>query len=75
MCDPIGQAIILNDNKTDLNIICGLCMGHDILFSKYSKALVTTFIVKDRVLAHNPIGALNKYYRNKLKSRLENNEI
>ncbi len=41
-------------------------MGHDILFSKYSKAPVTTFIVKDRVLAHNPVGALNKYYRNKL---------
>jgi len=41
MCDPIGQAMILNDNKTDLNIIFGLCVGHDILFSKYSKAPVT----------------------------------
>ena len=75
MCDPIGQATILNDNKTDLNIIFGLCMGHDILFSKYSKAPVTTLLVKDRVLAHNPVGALNKYYRNKLKSKLDDNEI
>jgi uncharacterized metal-binding protein len=75
MCDPIGQATILNDNKTDLNIIFGLCMGHDILFSKYSKAPVTTLLVKDRVLAHNPAGALNKYYRNKLKSKLDDNEI
>jgi len=66
MCDPIGQAIILNSCETDLNIICGLCMGHDILFSKYSKAPVTTFIVKDRVLAHNPVGVFNKYYVNKL---------
>jgi len=64
MCNPLGQALFLNKSKVDLNIICGLCMGHDILFSKESKAPVTTFIVKDRVLAHNPAGALySKYYR------------
>ena len=32
MCNPIGQAEILNECKTDLNIIMGLCIGHDILF-------------------------------------------
>ncbi|ODS38913.1 hypothetical protein BEH94_06255 [Candidatus Altiarchaeales archaeon WOR_SM1_SCG] len=68
MCDPIGQATILNDCKTDLNIIFGLCIGHDILFSKYSNAPVTTLLVKDRVLAHNPAGVFNKYYRSKLKT-------
>jgi len=63
-CNPVGQALILNKEKTDLNIIVGLCIGHDILFSKYSKAPVTTFIVKDRVLSHNPAGALySNYYR------------
>jgi len=41
-CNPIGQAMILNEAKTDMNIILGLCMGHDILFTKYSKAPVTT---------------------------------
>ncbi len=77
MCNPIGQAKVLNEHGTDLNIICGLCMGHDLLFSKYSKAPVTTLIVKDRVLAHNPVGALNKYYRNKLKytTQLVRNKI
>jgi len=66
MCNPIGQAMALNENGTDLNIICGLCLGHDILFSKHSEAPVTTFIVKDRVLAHNPAGAIySKYYRRK----------
>jgi len=45
----------------------GLCVGHDILFQKYSKAPTTTLIVKDRVLAHNPAGAVySKYYRRKL---------
>lgn len=63
-CNPVGQALILNREKTDLNIIVGLCVGHDILFTKYSKAPVTTFIVKDRVLSHNPVGAIySNYYR------------
>ncbi len=63
-CNPIGQAEVLNEKKTDLNIACGLCMGHDILFSKHSEAPVTTLVVKDRVLAHNPLGAIySRYYR------------
>ena len=57
-CNPVAQARILNGDRTDLNIIFGLCMGTDILFSKYSDAPVTTLVVKDRVLANNPIGAI-----------------
>ena len=72
ICDPIGQAKILNKRKTDLNIILGLCMGHDILFSKHSQAPVTTLVVKDRVLAHNSIGAIySRYYHNKLNKIYE----
>ncbi|XRO76138.1 DUF1847 domain-containing protein [Methanocaldococcus sp. 10A] len=68
MCNPIAQAEILNEIGTDLNIIVGLCIGHDILFQKYSKAPTTTFIVKDRVLSHNTAGVLySKYYLKKLK--------
>lgn len=67
MCNPIGQAMILNNEKTDLNIILGLCIGHDTLFTKYSEAPVTTLAVKDRVLAHNPLGAIySAYHLNKL---------
>ncbi|WP_457613242.1 DUF1847 domain-containing protein [Methanocaldococcus sp.] len=67
MCNPIGQAEILNDIGTDLNIMVGLCIGHDILFQKYSNAPTTVFIVKDRVLAHNTVGAIySKYYLKKL---------
>ena len=66
-CDPIGQAYVLNKEKTDLNIIVGLCIGHDILFSKHSEAPVTTFIVKDRVLGHNPVASLySGYYLKKM---------
>ncbi|MDO5118184.1 MAG: DUF1847 domain-containing protein [Eggerthellaceae bacterium] len=58
LCNPIVQAKILNAKKTDLNVIVGLCVGHDTLFIKHSEAPVTYLIVKDRVLAHNPAAAL-----------------
>lgn len=65
MCNPILQAKLLNKEKTDLNVVVGLCVGHDSLFYKYSSASVTTAIVKDRVLGHNPVAALytaHSYY-------------
>ena len=64
-CNPKGQAMAFNREHTDLNVIAGLCIGHDILFTKYSDAPVTTFIVKDRVLAHNPAGAIYSNYHRK----------
>lgn len=69
MCNPILQAELLNEEGTDLNIIMGLCVGHDSLFIKYSNALVTSGVTKDRVLGHNPVAALytaDTYY-SKLK--------
>ena len=58
MCNPILQAKYLNSKKTDLNVLIGLCVGHDSLFYKYSDAMVTTLVSKDRVLAHNTVAAL-----------------
>ena len=57
-CNPILQAKILNSHHTDLNVIMGLCVGHDSLFIKYSDALVTTLVTKDRVMGHAPVLAL-----------------
>ncbi len=66
ICNSIGQAMVLNDLKTDLNITVGLCVGHDILFTQNSVAPVTTFIVKDRVTGHNPVATLySNYYKKK----------
>lgn len=58
MCHPIAQAEILNEENTDFNIMFCLCIGHDSLFLKYSKAPCTVFAVKDRMFAHNPMAAL-----------------
>lgn len=59
MCNPIAQAELLNRAGCELNVIMGLCVGHDSLFIRNSRALVTTLVTKDRVLAHNPVGALH----------------
>jgi uncharacterized metal-binding protein len=70
MCSPVVQAAILNEEKTDFNILVGLCVGHDSLFFKYSKAFTTVLIAKDRVLGHNPAAALytsGSYYARMLR--------
>ena len=58
ICNPILQARLLNQQKTDLNVMVGLCVGHDSLFIQHSDAPVTTLITKDRVTGHNPAAAL-----------------
>jgi uncharacterized metal-binding protein len=62
----VAQARILNAEGMEMNIIMGLCVGHDMLFSKHSQAPVTTLVVKDRVTGHNPAAVLygqNFYYK------------
>lgn len=57
-CNPILQARLLNREQTQLNIVMGLCVGHDSLFFRHAEAPTTTLVVKDRVLGHNPVAAL-----------------
>ncbi len=47
-CNPAGQAAYLAKNTTELNIVLGLCLGHDIIFNSKSKAPTTTLMVKNR---------------------------
>ncbi len=61
-CNPLSQAAILNAAETDFNVIVGLCVGHDMLFTQHSQAPVTTLIVKDRLTGHNPVITLYSRY-------------
>ncbi len=73
-CNPIAQAELCNRAGTDMNIIVGLCVGHDMLFTEHSKAPVTTLVCKDRVTGHNPVAALygqNCYYQRLQKEQIE----
>lgn len=66
LCNPIAQASLLARAGTELNVVIGLCVGHDSLFFMHSKAPVTVLVAKDRVLGHNPVAALytsHSYYR------------
>ena len=58
MCNPAGQAEYLSEQGCDMNVVLGLCVGHDTLFMRHSKVPVTVLTGKDRALAHNPVGAL-----------------
>jgi len=63
-CNPILQAELLNHAQTAFNIIIGLCVGHDMLFTMNYHAPVTTLIVKDRFTGHNPVISLyTKYHK------------
>jgi uncharacterized metal-binding protein len=54
-CNPAGQAEFLAEKNTELNIMMGLCLGHDMIFNAKSKAPVTPLIVKDRKLKHHTL--------------------
>ena len=64
-CNPIAQAKLLEKAGCQLNVVIGLCVGHDSLFFLHSKVPTTVLIAKDRVLGHNPAAALytsHSYY-------------
>jgi uncharacterized metal-binding protein len=70
ICNPVAQAEALNRAGSEFNILMGLCVGHDSLFIKHSKAPVTVLVAKDRITCHNPAAVLygtSFYYRRLLK--------
>ncbi len=67
MCNPKFQARFLKEKGVELFIICGLCVGHDAVFTSNCDGPVTSLVVKDRLLAHNPLGAIySRYWKRKL---------
>jgi uncharacterized metal-binding protein len=70
LCNPVAQAALLADAGTQLNVVVGLCVGHDSLFFMHSRAPVTVLVAKDRVLGHNPVAALytSRSYYQRLKT-------
>lgn len=69
LCNPLGQAMLLNEFGSDLNIAMGLCMGHDIIFQHYSQAPVTTLTVKEKISDDHPLETLRRIARGLLPVR------
>ena len=66
MCHPVLQAYLLNHFRTELNILLGLCVGHDSLLMQHVRAPCTVLAAKDRLLGHAPLTAIHtstSYYR------------
>jgi uncharacterized metal-binding protein len=57
-CNPLTQAAQLTAEGVDLAVTVGLCLGHDILFTRAFAGDQTTLVVKDRVHRHQPLAAL-----------------
>jgi uncharacterized metal-binding protein len=66
LCNPAAQARLLDAAGSQLNIVVGLCVGHDTLFFRHTQTPTTVLIAKDRVTGHNPVAALytsHSYYQ------------
>jgi uncharacterized metal-binding protein len=61
MCNPVLQAMLMNECGAELNVLLGLCVGHDSLFLRHAEAWTTVLAVKDRLLGHNPLAAIYQY--------------
>jgi uncharacterized metal-binding protein len=65
-CAPEAQSRFFEGAGTVFNIICGMCIGHDAIFIRSSAAPVTSLLVRDTKLQHNPAAALytsESYFR------------
>lgn len=64
-CNPAAQAMVLEREGSQLNILLGLCVGHDSIFFASTKVLTTVLATKDRVTGHCPLQPLylaDSYY-------------
>lgn len=57
-CDPFGQAALFAEQGTQLNVVAGMCVGHEAVFIRASQAPVTVLVARDARLHHNPSAAL-----------------
>ena len=74
LCNPIMQARLLEEAGTELNVVVGLCVGHDALFYKHSAAVTTTLAGKDHIPMNNPCAArdgCNSIYKQRIQETVD----
>ena len=57
-CNPIGQANLFSRMQTQLNVIAGMCVGHEAVFTQSSQTPLTALVARDERFCHNPAAAL-----------------
>lgn len=58
LCNPVGQAFIFNENKTEMNVLLGLCAPHDMTLGWHAKAPCTTLFAKEYISDHAPFATI-----------------
>ncbi|MFP4624469.1 MAG: DUF1847 domain-containing protein [Gemmatimonadota bacterium] len=58
-CAPVAQADLFRAELVDLSVVAGMCVGHDALFIRRASGPVTSLVVRDVRLHHNPVAALH----------------
>ena len=64
-CNPAAQAMALEKEGSELNVLLGLCVGHDTIFFATTRVPTTVLATKDRVTGHCPMQPLylaDSYY-------------
>lgn len=56
--DPQAQAHYFQAQGTALNVLAGMCVGHEAMFIKASHAPVVSLIARDTRLQHNPVAGI-----------------
>ena len=67
ICNPVGQALILNELGCEVNVTLGLCMGHEMIFNKYAEGYVTNLYVKEKISNERPRETVEKMMRNEYR--------
>jgi len=76
-CDPLGQARLFAGQETQLNVIAGMCVGHEAIFIRAAEAPVTVLVARDERFCHNPAAALytaDSYSHSRLFGRRKRSE-
>ena len=60
ICNPIAQAELLNREGVEMTLLLGQCVGHDTATMAHLRSPAACLVVKDRVLAHNTVAALEE---------------
>ena len=63
ICNPIGQAMILNELGCEIEVTLGLCMGHEMIFNKYAEGYVTNLYVKEKISHERPRETVERMMR------------
>lgn len=72
ICNPISQAMILNEVGCEVEVSLGLCMGHEMIFNKYADGYVTNLYVKEKISRERPRETVERMMKGEYEYNFDN---